>query len=156
MSSGEPLPRPEDFSFIHEIEVRFRDLDAMGHINNAVFATYLETARIRYMHELGRPGAERDESAAGQPFILLDLYCRYVAQAGYGERMMIHVRTSKIGTKSFQLEYLVTSKEDGRTVAVGNTTQVWFDYARGQTLEIPDEFRRAVEELDGDGGADRA
>jgi acyl-CoA thioester hydrolase len=149
MSADRTPPTPDQFRFIHEIEVRFRDLDGMGHVNNSVFATYFETARIRYMSELGKlMGAEAD-TPSGQSFILLDLYCRYVDQVSYGEWMKVHVRTSKIGGKSFQLDYLITSRDDGRTVAYGHTTQVGFDYATGRTMVMPDEFRRAVAAYDG-------
>jgi acyl-CoA thioester hydrolase len=143
------VPTPDQFRFIHELEVRFRDLDGMGHVNNAVFATYFETARIRYMSEVAELMGKKADTPSGQSFILLDLYCRYVDQVSYGEWMLVHVRVSKIGGKSFQIEYLVTSKADGRTVAHGHTTQVGFDYATGQTMVMPDEFRRAVAEFDG-------
>jgi acyl-CoA thioester hydrolase len=149
MARDETAPTPDQFHFTHSIEVRFRDLDGMGHVNNAVFATYFETARIRYMAELARRASGRADTPAEQSFILLDLYCRYVDQVSYGERLLVGVRMSDIGGKSFQLSYLITSADDGRTVAWGRTTQVGFDYARGRTVVMPDEFRRAVAELEG-------
>jgi acyl-CoA thioester hydrolase len=138
------IPTIDQFGFSHEVEVRFRDLDGMGHVNNAVFATYFETARIRYMTELGKVMGKNTDTPAGQSFILLDLYCRFVDQVSYGEWLLVHVRISKIGGKSFEIEYLMTSRDDGRTVAYGHTTQVGFDYATSQTAVLPDEFRQAV------------
>jgi acyl-CoA thioester hydrolase len=144
------IPTVDQFRYTHEIEVRFRDLDGMGHVNNSVFATYFETGRIRYMSELGKLIGKKAETPSGQSFILLDLYCRYVDQVSYGEWMLVHLRVAKIGGKSFQIEYLITSRDDGRTVAYGQTTQVGFDYATGKTIVMSDEFRRAVADFDGE------
>lgn len=145
----ESPPAVEQFRFSHPIEVRFRDLDGMGHVNNAVYATYFETARIRYMSELARRAATPAANPREQSFILLDLYCRYVDQVSYGERLLVRVRTSEVGTKSFRLSYLITAEGDGRTVAWGSTTQVGFDYASGRTVSLPEAFRRAVTDLEG-------
>lgn len=138
------VPTVDQFRFSHDVEVRFRDLDGMAHVNNAVFATYFETARIRYMTEISRMMGANADTPSGQSFILLDLYCRYVDQVSYGELLKVHVRVSKIGGKSFEISYLITSRDDGRTVAYGHTTQVGFDYATGTTIEVSDDFRRAV------------
>ena len=144
------IPTVEQFSYVHEVEVRFRDVDGMGHVNNSVFATYFETARIRYMTELGELVGKTAATPSGLSFILLDLYCRFVDQVSYGEWMLVHLRVSKIGGKSFTIEYLITSRDDGRTVAYGQTTQVGFDYATGKTIVMPDAFREAVAAFGGE------
>jgi acyl-CoA thioester hydrolase len=145
MNQTTPYPTPEQFPYKHEVEVRFRDLDGMGHVNNAVYATYFEIARIRYMSDLARLRDEHADSPGEQSFILLDLYCRFVDQVSYGETLQVGLRVSDIGNTSFKIEYLVSSHEDGRVVATGYTTQVWFDYATGKKLPVPESFRRAVE-----------
>ena len=135
--------RPDDFRFCCESAVRFRDVDAMNHVNNAVYLTYFEIARDGYARALGH--CEADASPAERfPFILLDVYCRYVSAAEPGERLLIHLRTSRMGGKSFEFEYLITSAGDRRTVAVGRSTQVYYDYASGRTEPIPEHFRQLV------------
>jgi acyl-CoA thioester hydrolase len=151
---SQTTPTPDQFPFIHEVEVRFRDLDGMGHVNNAVYATYFETARIRYMSELARLRQEQADSPSEQSFILLDLYCRFVDQVSYGERLQVGLRVSEIGNTSFKIEYLVSSLENGRVVATGYTTQVWFDYVTGEKLPVPESFRRIVAPDHSSDGAD--
>jgi acyl-CoA thioester hydrolase len=147
MSTRPPLPAPEDFRFHCDLEVRFRDLDAMGHVNNAVYATYFEVARLGYVKALGVP----DQGGVFDlfPFIMLDIQIRFLAQAGLGEVLRIHVRTTSIGTKSFVFEYLITRRDGGAVVTVGNSTQVYYDYREHRTLPVPQGFRDLLERLEG-------
>jgi acyl-CoA thioesterase FadM len=63
--------------------------------------------------------------------------------------LVVHLRAASIGTKSFVFEYLVTRKADGAPVAAGRSTQVYYDYARQQTLPVAQEFRERLERLEG-------
>jgi acyl-CoA thioester hydrolase len=147
MTPSGSFPSAEDFQFHCEVEVRFRDLDAMGHVNNAVYFTYFEVARTGYMKALGHCSNEEDLFAL-YPFILLDVQCRYVSAAGLAERLRVHLRTTRIGTKSYEFEYLVTGRDDGRVVATGKSTQVYYDYREKQTLPVPDDFAKRIEALE--------
>lgn len=138
--------RPEHFSFSTGTTVRFRDLDAMGHVNNSVYATYFEEARSAFVRHLGLAGDGADDLGRRFPFIVLDLYCRFLAPITLDHRLVTHLRTSHIGTKSFVFDYLVTT-DDGRTrLAVGRTTQVHYDYASGRTTPLPDALRALLDE----------
>ncbi|HUT99923.1 MAG TPA: thioesterase family protein [Myxococcota bacterium] len=138
------LPRPDDFRFQCEVEVRFRDLDAMGHVNNAAYFTYFEVARTGYMRALGH-SRDEDDLLALYPFILLEVRCRFVSPAGLSERLLVFLRTAFMGSKSFVFEYLITGKDDSRVVAVGRSIQVYYDYQKKCTLPIPDNFRARIE-----------
>jgi len=144
------MPRPEDFRFFCEVVPRFRDLDAMRHVNNAVYFTYFEIARTGYMKAIGNWSGDEGSFRLRFPFILLQVSCRYVSPAGMDDVLKVHLRTSRLGTKSFEFEYLVTAA-DGRVVAVGNSVQVHYDYAAGKTLPIPDSFRAMIEGYEGPG-----
>lgn len=141
-------PKPEEFRFSCDIEVRFRDLDANAHVNNAVYATYFEVARTGYMKALGLDGSAED-GAALFPFIMLDVYCRFVAPVVFGDVVVAHLRTASIGTKSFVFEYLLTRRGDGAAVAVGSSTQVYYDYRAQRTLPVPAELGARIERLEG-------
>ena len=140
-------PTPDDFRFSCPIEVRFRDPASMRHVNNAVYLTYFENARTGYARALGHCDDD-DDMAALFPFILLEVSCRYVAPAGLGDQLLVHLRTSRVGSKSFEYEYLITRPGDGATIAVGRSTQVYYDYASGRTLAVPEAYRRAVESVE--------
>jgi acyl-CoA thioester hydrolase len=128
------------FPYTMTIPVRFRDLDALGHVNNAVYLTYFEQVRIEYgLQLLG------SASLSNLPFILAESAVTYLKPAHFGDRIEIGVRVSEIGTKSFVMEYSLRNTATGEPIARGRTVQVWYDYSIGRSAPVPDYFRRAVE-----------
>jgi len=123
----------EGFDFVHREKVRFRDLDSLGHVNNAVFLTYLEEARIAYLLPLG---------AEASSMILARVEIDFRAPLRMGDELEIGVRSSGVGTKSFELAYEVRV---GDTVAAeAKTVIVSFDYASGRSVELPESWREAL------------
>ncbi len=151
MESSEIPENPSQYPVHCEIEVRFRDLDAMGHVNNAVYFTYFEVGRTHYMRQLGHWSEDKESTQSmGEkyPFIMLDAYCRFHSAAYVGEKLTAHLRIPALGRKSFRFEYLVTGP-DGRAVASGHTAQVAYDYRAGKSVEIPQHFVERIEQLEG-------
>ena len=122
----------EGFPFVHRERVRFNDLDGLAHVNNAVFATYLENARIAFL------GLRSFES-----MILARLELDFRSPVELGEEVEIGVRPSRIGTKSFELEYELRVGE--RLVAEAKTVLVAYDYSAGQSVELPPGLRETLE-----------
>jgi acyl-CoA thioester hydrolase len=120
--------------FVHRETVRFRDLDALAHVNNAVYATYLEQARIAFLRD--GLGATQEE------MILARLEIDFRAQLGFGEEVEIEVRPAGVGTKSFNLAYTVRAGE--RVVAEAKSVLVAYDYANDRTVELPSRWREAL------------
>ncbi len=137
------VPDPKLFRCKTSIDVRWRDLDPMGHVNNAVYLTYFETARLAYRQALA-PGEK-----VKFPFILASATVNYLAPVSLGERLIAHIRVSHFGAKSFEYEYLITDEASGRAVATGSTVQVGYDYEKKKTFDIPPEFRQRIEEYEG-------
>lgn len=133
----------EGFPYHYQLEVVFRDLDAMGHVNNAVYFTYLETARLRYLKEL----LELD-ALLGIPVIMAEARCSYMTPAVYGDKLVVGVGISRFGTKSFDMIYRVET-DRGRVVATAHTVQVMYDYSTNQTTAVPDWFKVRVLEKQG-------
>jgi acyl-CoA thioester hydrolase len=123
----------EGFDFVHDETVRFRDVDSMGHVNNAVFLTYLEEARIAYLLPFG---------ADVTNMILARVEIDFRAPLRTGDRIEIGVRPAGVGTKSFELEYEVRS---GDTVAAeAKTVIVSYDYESRRSVELPPTWREAL------------
>ena len=122
---------------MHRETARFRDLDALGHVNNAVYLTWIETARIEFLRHLG--AIERLDEIT---MILARAEVDFRAQVSFGEEVEIGVRAARFGTKSFDLEYALHVGD--RLVADAKTVLVAFDYERNQTIEIPGEWRRLL------------
>jgi acyl-CoA thioester hydrolase len=124
----------EGFDFVHRETVRFRDVDAMGHVNNAVFLTYLESARVAFLLHLGTADGLQDLG-----IIVARIEIDFRMPVGYGEEIEVGVRTARFGTKSFDLEYELRS--GGRVVAEAKSVCVGYDYSSAETVPIPDAWR---------------
>lgn len=130
-----------DFPFSTDIVVRFRDVDAMGHVNNAVYFTYLETARIQLLTRCFGLKELKDV-----PVILGEAKCRFLTPAYHGETLTVGLGITRLGTKSFDIGYLIGA-QDNRQIALARTTLIMFDYNSGVSVVIPDGFRKLVREL---------
>jgi acyl-CoA thioester hydrolase len=120
-------------SFVHRETVRFRDLDPMGHMNNAVYATMIEQARLAFLTPNG---------AAVENMILARLEIDFRSPVALGETIEIAVTPARVGTKSFDLDYVLSA--DGRVVAEAKTVLVAYDYATGSSVELPDEWKERL------------
>ena len=135
-----------NFPFTLNLEVIFRDVDSMGHVNNAVYFTYLETARIKYFRELtSRPDLEH------MNMIVARATCDYKAPAFLSEHLNVGVAVTRFGNKSFDFTYRIIAG-DGRLIATAKTVQVAYDYQADRPMALPAAFEAAV--LDYQGGLD--
>jgi acyl-CoA thioester hydrolase len=132
----------EGFRFVYPQEVAFGDLDAFGHVNNAVYLTYLENARIGYMREV--LGIDSLEDLL---VIVAKVHIDFRSRASLGEVLEIGARVSRIGSKSFDLDHEVRGP-DTRLVAAASTTLVTFDYRGDTTMPVPDLWRERIESFE--------
>ena len=138
----------DKFPYEIEIEVAFRDIDAMGHVNNAVFFAYFETARMKYVMEVLEPGDPTEFDLLDMPLILVQATCSYKSPALLGETLQVGVGLSRFGTKSFDLVYRILG-EDGRLIAYGKTVQVMYDYGSRSAYAIPEKIKAQVKTMQG-------
>jgi acyl-CoA thioester hydrolase len=129
----------EGFRYVWPQEVTFRDLDVFGHVNNAVYLTYIENARIGYLRE-----ALGIESVEDLLVIVAKIHIDFRSRASLGESLEVGTRVSRIGTKSFDVEHEIQGP-DGRLVARAETTLVTFDYRGDSTMPVPDLWRERIE-----------
>jgi acyl-CoA thioester hydrolase len=125
--------------FTHRLEVRFRDCDAMGHTNNAVYLTYLEQARFAHWRSLwgsGSPQLPPDMPGV----ILARVECDYRRPSRYGDTLEVRLHVAEIGRTSFRYQYEIVD-DQGRTVLAAKTVQVMYDYAAEKPVPIPDSIR---------------
>lgn len=137
------------FPYEVEIEVAFRDIDALGHVNNAVFFSYMEFARVKYIAQLFSGTELQADSPLDIPIILVEATCTYYSPALLGERLVVGIGLSRFGNKSFDLLYRMMG-EDGRLIASGKTIQVMYNYLTRSAFPIPADVREKVYMLQGD------
>lgn len=126
-------------------EIRFADIDAMGHVNNAVYLTYMEQARIHLFGQFSEKGWDWRDAG----LIVARNEIEYLRPILLGDRIAITVGCSHVGGKSFHLTYhFVREGTAGREeVSRGKSVMVCFNHSTGATEEIPDAWRSALDAL---------
>ena len=124
--------------FEYRMQPRFRDTDLLGHINNAVYLSYVESCRVAWLRELSLSSDVRT-----LPIILARSEVDYLAQAFHTEMLVIRAQLDKIGTKSFCQGYEIEAEGRG-LVARAKAVLVWFDFKQNCSVPIPEEARQAM------------
>jgi len=127
------------FKFSTQIEVRFRDVDALGHVNNAVYLTYFEIVRFHYWRKLFGNDAFRRHS-----FVVVRAECNYRAPAYSGEVLRVFAKVSEMRRSSFTFEYEIVESQTRRIVVDGATVQACFDPKEQKAKPIPQDLRDSI------------
>jgi len=135
----------ETFHCSTPIKVRFRDLDAFGHVNNAVYFTFMEMARVEYFRQIGL----LKNDFPSPFFIIAEATCQFKAPIEMDTPLQVQVRVSRLGNSSFDMEYRFVDEASGAVLATGRTVQVTFDYAANRSVPLPDEWRAAIVQFEG-------
>lgn len=125
-----------DDPFTVSMEVRFRDIDSMGHVNNAVYATYLEQARSRYYSDV--IGVRLDEVRT----VLARMEIEYRLPIDLDQSVTVAMWTVDLGESSLDLAYEV--RADGEVAATAETVQVVMDEAGAESRPIPEAWRERI------------
>ncbi len=143
MTQHRIAPTRAEFRFWWPVTVRWGDMDAMGHVNNAIYFQYLESARIGYFETLvGWTG--RDEGTGRQGPVVVSQTFHYRLQVYYPAELVVGVRCREVRNKSFVLEYGIFRKGTDELVGDGSSVVVWLDYDGGKALDIPPDLRQAL------------
>jgi acyl-CoA thioester hydrolase len=115
----------------------------MGHVNNAVYLTYLEQARFAYWKaaDIGRLAGEVS-------YIIARVEIDFRAPATTGQMLDVAIRVTGFGRTSFSMAYEIRDGNGG-LVATAKSVQVAYDYAAGKTVRLPEAIRKRVEEFEG-------
>lgn len=132
------------FRFRHQLQARFRDCDLFGHVNNAVYFTYMEEARWAYWREL--TGDFPHDRLPG--LILARAECDFIRPVRPGERLDIWIGTTRIGRTSVALDCEMLD-DRGQAIAKGKAVMVTYDYSSAKPVPVPDWTRARMEEYEG-------
>ena len=146
MSVPPQTSSPEDFRFYHPIEIRYGDIDAQGHVNNACYFTYMEQTRVRYIGSLGLWDRRAFDSIG---IILAETSCTFLTPIELTDAIRVGVRTTHLGTKSLTTEYRFEGEAGKRLMATGRAVLVAYDYHQQQSIPIPPHWREALSRFEG-------
>jgi len=133
----------EKFQAQVDIQLRFADTDALGHVNNAIYLSWMELGRMAFTDAVL---PDIDWTKTG--FILAHVSIDYIEPVFLGDKVKVYMKTGKIGGKSVVLECLITKtdKKGERPTAKGTNIIVAFDYAKNRSVEVPAEWKKAMAE----------
>jgi len=127
------------------LQVRFRDIDAFGHVNNAVFFSYAELARIRYLLDVLEP----DHPFERLPLILARVELDFRSPIMFAEDVVVETRVERIGRTSFGMSHRMTAGVDGRLVGDVQSVLVTYDYQAARPVPVPPEWRQLIGAYEG-------
>jgi acyl-CoA thioester hydrolase len=119
-----------------ELQMRFSDTDALGHVNNIAFASYAETGRVDFLKRLGHSVTS---------LILANVTIDYRRQISFGESLRIDTWVEALGRSSITLGQTIWANEE--RAADVSSVAVHFDYTTGKPIELTEEIRAVLEPI---------
>ena len=130
----------DEFRHRTSLDVRFRDIDAFGHVNNAVFATYAEQARVQYLLDVIGP----TEPFERMPLILARLEIDFRSPILLGERVTVSSQVDRIGGSSIGMRHRILAGADEHVAAEVASVLVAYDYATATPIPVPNDWRERI------------
>lgn len=130
------------------IQLRFKDVDKLGHVNNANHLTYIELARIKYFEDVVGVEANWNQQ---QGIILAHISIDYKAPLFLQDQVFVYTRCSKLGKKSIELSWVIVREKPDteEIIAQGIAVLVFYDYEEHKTTEIPDLQKQKIIQFEG-------
>ena len=122
-----------DFPFHYKLQTRWKDMDAFGHVNNAVFLSYIEDARITFFKRWNLSDEKRS-------IIMASAKIDYLRQIDHPSHLIVGEKISRIGKKSFGIESAVFIKDEADAVATSMVTCVCYDYTQNESVSVYSEI----------------
>lgn len=127
------------------VQLRFNDIDILGHLNNTVYFSLFDLAKARYFEATreGKMNWQKVES------VIANVNCSYVEQVKFGEDIEIYTRCIRIGEKSFTLEQVMADNNTGHIKAKCETIMVCIDPEQGKAVEVSAYWRECFRNYEG-------
>ena len=130
----------DDYKLRYHLKTRFRDLDAFGHVNNAVYASYIESARVELLNNWKIPRSNK-----GKSIIMASLKINYHSQLSHPTSLVIGQKITRIGRSSFDIESIIFDLNDNRVICSALVIVVCFDFDSQTPVEVYESIKQAYE-----------
>ena len=129
------------------VSLRFSDMDAFGHINNANFLTYIEEARIKYFNEIVHWNYDWSKNG----IILARIEIDYKIPLNFKDEVIVFTRCIKIGIKSITMDYELIKKDGENKIlfASAKSVLVMFNYEKNNSIPVSDDWKSAISKFEG-------
>lgn len=125
------------------IQIRFKDIDLLGHVNNANHFTYIESARVKYFDDVA--GEEINWSKHG--IILARAVIDYKLPILARDKISVYTKCTRFGNKSFDFSYQIIKEEQNKKflLAEALTILVCYDYEKAESIPMPEDWKKKIE-----------
>ena len=127
-----------DFDYWSTINTRWRDMDALGHLNHAIYLGYMETARVDVYIQLGFSGIRKDMD---ESTILGSMDVHYLSQVKHPASLDVGHRICRVGSKSFDFLAAIFIESEEKPVCSALFKMVAFNYDLNKAILVPDLIR---------------
>ena len=141
--SEEAVPVRGDFPHFLTIETRWQDLDAYGHVNNAVYYSYFDTAVTDFLVREG--GLKSQQSPVIG--VIVESQCQFLKELGFPDTIDAGIKVARLGNSSVRYEIALFRRGDEEPSAYGHFVHVWVDRESRRPKSIPQPVRAALEPL---------
>jgi acyl-CoA thioester hydrolase len=133
---------------VEPIAVRWGDMDSLGHVNNAKYSTYFESARMSYFAAV-RMDELREDEKHGPALVATTVNFR--RQVRHPAELEVATRVVEIGRSSFKMEFELFHRGTDVLVADGTGVIVWVDYGTGKSIPLPEALKEEIRRFEGMG-----
>lgn len=138
------LPSPTDFRHRTDLQIRFNDIDILGHLNNTVYFSFYDTGKAYYLEAVnhGRMNWQRVES------VIANVDCAFIAPCFFGEPIEILTRCEHLGDKSLTLLQMIINKDTAQVKSICRTVMVAYNPDTGQSTMLSPSLRQCISEYE--------
>ena len=143
----------KNYTFYHQtpIQIRFNDVDIMGHVNNSVYQNYFDYARLQYFEEVF--GYRMDWY--GKALVLVKIEIEYIRPVMMYDPVKVLTKVYHLGNKSLRMEQRLVGEQSDDVRCMNRAVLSGFSYPEGQSVELPDIWRQSIQEFEKDVGFDQ-
>ncbi|NQU87226.1 MAG: acyl-CoA thioesterase [Mariniphaga sp.] len=134
-----------DFNYKIPIQIRFNDIDIVGHVNNAVYQEYFDWARVEYFKDCFKQKIDWQKEG----FVIASIQIDFFSPVYLDDIISVVTKVESISEKSLNMVQLVLKEGIEDPVALGRTVMVSFDYSKKESIELPEEWKDLLESFEG-------
>lgn len=125
------------------VQLRFNDIDILGHLNNTVYFSIYDLGKALYMQEAGLRHGGREKPNS----VIADIHCSYLEPIHFDDKIYVTTRCSRIGEKSYTLDQMLVD-DTGTVKSRCETVMVYFNPETGKSEVLPEDFRKKIEDYE--------
>lgn len=131
----------DPYPVIVEQDVVWSDMDANGHVNNAIYLRYMENSRVEFYNRIGKYDIERE---TGITLVIKSLTCRFLAPLSFPGKISIGARVKELLEDRMVMEYVVVNRQTMTAAAKGDATIVAFSIANRTRASMPPALKKRI------------